>query len=101
MARRTNTDAIRELERNEAILTERFDNLVGRVEQIDGGVGELAMRIGSLGERLAVTEERIRQAEDRLAREESRRGQMSLLFLGAFISFLASLVVLVLNLLFD
>jgi hypothetical protein len=98
MARRTNTDAIRDLERNVAVLEERLDRLGRRVERLEHSQGHTIDRLSSAAERAAVLEERVRQAEDRLNREESRRHQMSLLFLGAFVSFLASLATLVLNL---
>jgi hypothetical protein len=94
VAGRTNTEAIRDLERMHATLFERVGSISRDTEAIWAAHDEMVDSVRELDRRLILAEERV--AELRKARDErdQRRRQLDLLFLGSLLTLVVNIILL-------
>lgn len=96
-AGRTNTDAIRDLERNTALLMERLNSVSKEIVQVRATLEQTNEAVTQLRIESAILKERHNALRQSVERMQQREAKIALLVLGSFLTFLANIAVLILQ----
>lgn len=91
MAARTNTDAIRELEKMVAVLNHRMDRAEEDVKRFRDDHSKITESATGLLTRMSLTEDKCTELKKTLDEINQKRWQLALIFLGSILSLLGNI----------